>query len=450
MMGSGEEFGPARGFGARGWLAVVAAWGLLHGLLFWIGSHPVSRVPWGDERMYQQLAAPAGPRSTAAIDPLWPPFYVTFLRPFAAAGAESTAVTLVQIGLLVLAASMLRLVSRRATGAARVGDWSCALLLLDPQVAAFAHFRWPEVVHLALFLAALWALVAHAQRWPGLALAGVLLGLALLTKSLLLPFVPLLPAPLVPQHGWRRGAPRAVLVLLVAAAIVLPTVLENGRRHDRFMIADSSRFNLWLGLQDESTRMRTVEAYRRYVESGASFGDRQRALDTALGALWRERGPLALFAAQLRKQYFRLFDKNSVLTDQLPGGFIAARRAGYPRAQPAIADLLRAWSYAIYALVLAAAGPGLVAARLRDRPWLQMLWCFLGYNVLLFLGLHAHSRLRVQFMPVLDVAAALTLTWLTVRGPAEARALLAPPRLIPGAVVSVLLLGLAFGGALLR
>jgi hypothetical protein len=440
----------SKGFGRRAWLAVVAACGLLHGLLFWIGSHPVPRVPWGDERMYQQLAAPAGPGSTAAIDPLWPPFYVSFLRPFAAAGAESTAVTLMQIGLLVLAATMLRSVASRATGAPSVGDWACALLLLDPQVAAFAHFRWPEIVHLVLFLAALWTLVAHAQRCLGLALAGVLLGLALLTKNLLLPFVPLLPAALVSQQGWRRGAPRAVLVLLMATVVVLPTVLENGRRHGRFMIADSSRFNLWLGLQDASTPTPTGQAYRRYLESGTSFPERERALNMALTALWRERGPLALFAGQLRKQYFRLFDKSSVLTDQLPGGFVAARQAGYARAQPAIANLLRVWSYAIYALVLAAAGPGLVAARLRGRPWLQMLWCFLGYNLLLFLGLHAHSRLRVQFMPVLDVAAALTLSWLTAWGSAEARALLARERLIAGATVSALLLGLAFGGALLR
>jgi hypothetical protein len=431
-------------FGAAAWLGVLGACAVLHGLLFWIDTRPEPRVLWGDEVMYQNLAAMPAAEAAAALDPLWPPLYVSFLRPLA--GASAAAVTLVQLALLLLAAAMLRAVAARATDVQQVGDWAAALLLLDPQVAAFAHFRWPEIVHLALFLGALCMLVMYGQRWAALIGAGVLLGLALLTKSLLLSFMPLVPAPLVREFGWRPGLPRAALVLLVAGLVTLPTALENDRRHGYFTIADSSRFNLWLGLEDGVAPLTTSQMHRRYMESGATFAERQDALAAAVADIWRERGPWAVVLGQVRKQYFRLFGKQSVLTEQLPGGFVAANMAGYVHAPPAITTVLRVWGYAIYALVLAAAGPGLIAARLRGRPWLQMLWAFLAYNVLLFLGLHAHARLRVQFMPVLDIAAALTVSWLMARPRTEVRALLAPSRLVAGMALAIVLLGLAFGG----
>ena len=446
---------------------VLAGAALLHGLLFWIGGGlggSAQRRPWiGDEAMYWALAEQASRGAMPAIDPFWPPLYVQFLRPFTSLGeAAPVLVALTQIVLLLLAALALRSLATRLFDSPDVGRWAWALLLLDPQFAAFCHYYWPEILHLALFLGATWVLVLRAGSWAWLASAGVLLGAALLTKGILLPLVPLLLWPLVRERGWRRGIPRALLVALVTTAVVAPTALRNLREHDGLFLASSARFNLWVGLTDvarHSADDRTADEYRQYVAGGRTHRERQVAVTEKLTTLFREHSLLDLTAAQLAKQYFRLFDKDSYLTDLLPGAAVPRAPHVYSDVEPAIATLLRGWSFAVYALLLAAAGPGLTTTRLLGAPWLQVLWLFLAYNVVLFLGLHVKSRYRLQFLPVLVLAAAATLAWITSEGPHRWRAVDGWPlgpwrlrglRLGLGLALSAVLLALAFAGPLVR
>lgn len=435
---------------------VLVGVALLHGLLFWIegrlgGSAPRPRI--GDESMYWALAEQAARGETPQMDPFWPPFYVQFLRPFASLGdLAPVLVSLAQILLLVLAALALRSLATRLFDSPAVGRWAWALLLLDPQLAAFCHYYWPEILHLALFLGATWILALRAESWRWLALAGVLLGTALLTKGILLPFVPLLLAPLACELGWRRGTPRALLVALLTTAVVAPTALRNLREHEALFLSSSARFNLWVGLTDDARHSaddRTGAEYRQYVAGGEKVQERQAIVTDKLATLFGERPVLDLIAAQLGKQYFRLFDKDSFLTDLLPGAAIPRDRGGYSDVGPVTSTLLRVWSFAVYALLLASAGLGLATTRLRGRPWLQMLWLFLAYNAVLFLGLHVKSRYRLQFLPVLVLAAAATLTWITSAGPHSWRAG-GKWRLGLGAALSALLLALAFAGPLVR
>jgi 4-amino-4-deoxy-L-arabinose transferase-like glycosyltransferase len=164
---------------------VVAA-AALQALLFALDTPARPRALWGDEVMYADLAHRLAAGEDARIDPLWPPAYPRFLAGLLVLGGGSFVLTrCVQVALLFAAALLLRDLAARITGSAVAGTVAGALLLLDPQVGAFAHFLWPELPHLFLFLFAARILVAPRERPAWLAVAGVVLGLALLTKSLL-------------------------------------------------------------------------------------------------------------------------------------------------------------------------------------------------------------------------------------------------------------------------
>lgn len=419
-----------------------------------------SRPPFGDEITYRDAAVRLEATGAADLDPLWPPLYPYFLAGLLApAGGSLALVRAAQVLLLLAAAFLLADLARRVTGVPAAAPWAAFLLLADPQVAAFAFDLWPEILHLFLFLAAVWALVRASREprggWLLAATAGLCLGLALLTKSLLGPFLPFLLAPLLLAAGWRRGLARAGLVLLVLAATVAPALWTNHLKGNGWVIADSSRFNLWVGLNDTSRRNLVGEIvgdeYAVYRQSAPTLPERNRILEQKIGALAARRGWAAIVAGQLGRQPFRLFDKDSFLTDRLPGGALAEQGYGYRAVPPALATVLRLWSYLLYGLVLAAAGAGMALLVRRQNPWRRGLLLFLAYNLALFLFLHVKARYRVQILPVLDLYAAVALAAWSSRG---ALGEAVRPRLGKGGwamavAVSATLLFWAFGGGLL-
>lgn len=437
---------PAAASAPRLAAALLAAAMALQAALLWLGAWPVARRPWGDEVMYLDLASRWARGEPAPLEPLWPPLYPHLLAFSLGLGDSGLlGLRLLQVALLVLAALALGGLTQRLLGSAAAGRWAAALLLLDPQVAAFAHYYWPEALHLALFLGALWLLALHGRRLGAVALAGLLLGLALLTKSLLLPFLPLLLLPLGFQLGWRPGLARAGLALGLALLVTAPTVVANGRRHGLWAVAGSAQFNLWVGLNDHSLRNLVGEVvgdeYGRWRASAPDVAGRDRLLRERIAALVAQRGLPAVLADQLGKQYFRLFDHDSFVTDQLPGGAIASQGYGYVAAPPGPALVLRLLAYGFHALVLAAAAFGLLRVVRAPSPWLVALLLFLAGNLLLFLGLHVKTRYRLGFLPVLDLLAAAALARC---GPAPR-----PAGWLCGALLALLALGLAFGGRLL-
>jgi 4-amino-4-deoxy-L-arabinose transferase-like glycosyltransferase len=432
----------------------------LHLGLLWLGHRPAPRRLWGDEVLYLRAAdevAAGAPRG--ADDLLWPPGYSRVLASLLAAGDDSILfVQLVQTALLALAAWIFGDLVRRLLASPFAGALAALLMLAYPPLVAFAHFLWPEVLHLALALAAVWIVAARRERLAWMILLGLALGLALLTKSLLGPFVPLLLLPVARERGWRRGLPRAALAAAVAFAVLLPTMLANRRQQGVFAVADSVRFNLWVGLTDGGRHSfgdgNPWRAYQVWQRSARDLRRRDTILDWKLRHLVAERGVGALLAGQLGRQYFRLFDKDSVLTEMLPGGILAARGYGY-RAPPAWAAALLRWgSYAAYAVLLVAAAAGAALGARRAGGWAWLALAFLAYNLALFLLLHATSRYRVQLLPVLflfAVAAGERLRrWMGARRGEGA----APPpasrwEWIAAATAAAVALGLAFGGALL-
>ena len=418
----------------------------LQALLFWLNAWPVARRPWGDEIMYLDLAQRWARGEAARLEPLWPPLYPRLMAAMLELGdASLLTLRLLQVGLLLLAALALRGLAERLLGSATAGRWAAALFLLDPQVAAFAQYYWPEALHLALFLGSLWLLALHGRSWGAVALAGLLLGLALLAKSVLLPFLPLLLLPLGFELGWRPGLARAGLALGLALLVTAPAAISNGRHHGLWAVADSSRFNLWVGLNDRSRRNLVDEVvgdeYNRWRESAPDLAGRDRLLRERTAALVTQRGLPGVLADQLGKQYLRLFDRDSFFTDQLPGGAIVAQGYGCVAAPARLARALRLAAWGLYAVVLVGASFGLARVARAPSPWLVALLLFLAGNLLLFLGLHVKTRYRLGFLPVLDLLAAAALARCGQ-----------PPRAVGwlcGALLALLALGLAFGGPLL-
>jgi hypothetical protein len=442
----------------------------LHLGLFWLDHRPSPRRMWGDEVTYLEEArslAAGRPRSPDQL--LWPPGYPWFLAAvLGASGGSLVAVRLIQTALLAAAALLLRAIAGRLLASPFAADLAALFTLGYPPLAAFAHYLWPEVLHLALVLAAVWIVLARRASAGWLALAGLLLGLALSTKTLLGPFLPLLLLPVAREGGWRRGLPRAALAATVSLATVLPAMVVNHRQAGVFTLADNVRFNLWLGLEDTSRRefagdnvpWREYEAWRA---SAPDLAGRDRVLDGKIRRRLAERGLPAVLAGQLGRQYFRLFDKDSVLTSLLPGGDLAARpaRPGYRDAPPWAAALLRWGSWTAYAALLAAAacGAALLPPR-RAGGWTRLALAFVAYNLLLFLGLHVKTRYRVQLLPVAFLYAAGAVAWLRARWEGSGAVAASRPaiavagRPVTAAIAvaagaAALLLFLAFGGPLL-
>jgi 4-amino-4-deoxy-L-arabinose transferase-like glycosyltransferase len=449
-----------RPFPIRVRAAVAAAAVAVHGCLLWLYWHPAPKVLWGDEVRYWQ-AAHRLLSGTPDWRPelLWPTLYSRFVAGVSGACGESlAAVQVAQTALLLASAVVLHDLVRRLAGSSVAAGTSAALVVLYPPIVAFAHFLWPEILHLFLFSAALWILVAR-RTGPGWAVGcGLALGLTLLAKSLLTAFVPvLLGAAVWPERRgagsspWPRRLAWAIVAAATAAATVTPTVLANARRAGVARVADSSLFNLWVGLNEQSRddHVRPVvrQEYLRYLESGTSFREREQVLRAKISALVAERGPMAVLSAQLGRQYFRLLDRNSFLTDQLPGGPTIAGGKGYVHADPRLAGAVRGASHLTYLALLASAPFGLALWPYRDRRWVRVLLVFVLYNLGLFLLLHIKTRYRVQMLPVLFAGAGGAVAW--VRAWIRDRNTLPPPSLVrvtTASVVAVLLLVLALAG----
>ncbi|MBK8598745.1 MAG: hypothetical protein IPP07_14305 [Holophagales bacterium] len=432
----------------RGQAAVAAFIALLvHSALVFAGSFPSPRHLWGDEITYAEAATRISAGLPAGLDLLWPPLYPRLLAWLGAPGSL-LGVTLVQALALLGAALLLRDLVSRSGAPGLPADLAGFLLMADPSTAAFAHYLWPEVLHLFLFLFAIWIVVARGGRALWLVLLGIVLGAALLLKSLLGPFLPVLLVPVVLwAKGWRRLANPA-LALLGVVALTLPVRIANERREGAFVVADSARFNLWVGLNDRSRRNLVDEIvgeeYGRWRESGANLAERNGASERRIREYVAQRGLPAILAGQLGKQYFRLFDKDSFLSDQLPGGAIAAQGYGYVDPPPVLAAGLRVAAVAAGIGILLAAAAGLVLA---PRPLgmpLRLLALFLAYNLGLFLVLHVKTRYRVQLAPVLLAFGATLLP-----KPGALFAAASPLRRAAVVAAALLALFLAVGGPLL-
>ncbi len=425
---------------------------LLNLCLLWLHYNPDRKILVGDENYNYAVARALAEEEEFLPDPAWPPLYVDALAAiFSFNRSGYGVVQAAQIVMWLLAAFFFYRIARRLLpwrGAALAG---LILFLFSPELIAFSHYLWPEIPHLFFFLAALWLLVCHGHRTGAVVAAGVLVGLALLTKLLVMPFVPVLVVCIVILNRESRLSRilRGAVFALGLFVTVLPTMLANLDVHGRFMIADSSVFNLWVGLNDRSPvdyrNDITEREYGKFRRSAENITVQNALYRGKIGRLVDERGLVGTLCGQFSKQYFRLFDCRTFFTTQLPGG---PRRA-YGFDSPALATGLRLWSFVMHAFLVAAFGVGACLIRWRPKGWTHCVLLFVVYNLALFLFLHAKTRYFVQIVPMMALFAGVAVECLR-RRISEASLecpngfALSAPRVAYGLVVAVLFLFLSF------
>jgi 4-amino-4-deoxy-L-arabinose transferase-like glycosyltransferase len=247
--------------GARGWIAALAACGLALRLLFafgyWTGE-PLTH----DEREYLALArsVAAGDGFTYPADePLQgtaqrfgrAPGYPLFLAALAVTDRYDRAPARVKIAQSIIGALCIWLIAAIAWRAAgpRAAIVAAAIAAVYPPLVWTPSYVWSETLFSVLALSAALALMrGAASRVPDSdrrSLAGaVLTGLAILTRPVMLFFLPLAAIWL-----WRgRGARAAVTFLLVAAACIAPWTIRNHRVYGRWIaVASEGGVTFWTG-----------------------------------------------------------------------------------------------------------------------------------------------------------------------------------------------------------
>lgn len=419
----------------------------------------------GDEAHYQATALAILAGGAWMPGTIWPPLQPLLLAAvYAVAGVHLVAVQLVQSLLFVACAALLRGLWRTLGSGVAAANAAAALFLLHPADAAYAHWLWPEIEHLFLLLAALRLLAVPASRLAAGA-AGGCTGLALLAKSLLAGFWPVLLLAIVRRAPRRAWIVPALLFVAGVGAATAPALLHGWRSYGTPMIADSSVYNLWIGLTDRWRSDYVGDmggvTLPAFLASGATPQQRNAVYLDKVRALVAERGLLPILAGQLSRQYFRLFSAKTPLLSQLPGAACAGHLSVY-RTPPWLTRTLTAANDLGQALMLAAAALGIACWRRRPDRMLLLVALLCAYQLALMLVIHVKARFLLPMVPFLCGFAGSFLVALHERRPADAASTadgattrgtgplrLTPLRLALGASLAALLLFLAWAGPLL-
>lgn len=443
---------PASG---KAWSWLFAGfWIALNAALLWIYYEPALKILVGDEFDYNQraLALLAGQPVVELF--IWPPGQAWFIASiYAVAGTHVLAVQVVQIGLLALCAWLLVRLWRTLDGG-RSAWLAGALFLGNPGTLAYAYWLWPEVTHLACLLGAL-ALLLTLPRWPRMAAfgAGLLIGLALLFKSLLGGLWPLFFLYFLRREQGRFSY-AVVAALAFAAGLLLatlPALWKGQQETGRPLIADSSMYNLHVGLLDSSRSDYIDEAglpaLTAFIESAPTPQQRNAIALGNVRQLVAERGLAHVIGEQLGTQYFRLFNAKTLLVSQLPGPACAGRLGAY--ANTNLAPALAGLAYLAHSITLVLFSFGIALWRRWSKPLALFAGIFLAYQLTLYLGLHVMERYLFQMLPIMCGFAGSFLAVLVRREASSSALACTRWRLLLGAGIAVTLLGLAWLGPVL-
>ena len=339
-----------------------------------------------------------------------PPLYLVFIGSSQALFPREIAVWLIRAVQALLGAATVWLVwrlGRKVTGNPNAAFVAAAALAISPAFIYESAQIATETLYIFLLLA---ALTHHSERPGRVAVTGLLLGLAALTRAVLLLFPLGIAIHLLLLNDRRQGLRRALLLLAVYSLVVSSWTLYSLARWDRFVIAgEGLAAFLYISAQDEGWQ-------------GAAELDSQLLADTGeLPAESPERQGVYIQGAQQRisaDPAGHLLRRLRELTGALLQPFGTGHYDGPPlrllaqdwlRDGIALADLLRMtaaqnfWPrLLIYLLHFGGLLAGLAGLWLTRQRWRQTLPLagFIAYTLLLHLALYAIPRYLFPTLPL--------------------------------------------------
>ena len=345
-------------------------------------------------------------------NPSWPPLYPYLMGIiFSVLNPHPVYIQILQIVMWLSSAVLFYKIASYLLPFSGASYMALALFLLCPELIAFSHYLWPEIFHLFFFITALWLIICHHKSYLAVVISGLFLGLALLTKLLLLPFMVvvfiffILLTPEATIHRYLKG----LLLILVIFITVLPTMKKNRIIHGQFMIADSSVINLWIGLNDTGlTDYKNdicQDEFYEFQQSGPDIKTRNHIYREKITQKLKKQGFLETIKKQFSKQYYRLFDYETFFTTRLMGG----PRHSYHFQNSLLSNLLHIYSHTLYGFILFTSTMGIFFIRVRSFGWPHFFVIFIGYNLFIFLFLHVKTRYVIQFIPMMMFFSSVTL-----------------------------------------
>jgi 4-amino-4-deoxy-L-arabinose transferase-like glycosyltransferase len=225
---------------------------------------PADGIPFSDMKDYHDQACTLltkGIYGPALRPPLYPLFLMSVYR---IAGKEYIFVRLIQALMGVGVCFFTYAIALRLYGP-RAGIAAGLIVACYPSLILYTCLLMSENLFIFLLAASLWLLLGTAQnRTSSCFTAGVLLGLACLTRSVLVGFIPLAALWLM----GRRGRIAALLCMLGAVCTITPWTVRNGHFYRRFVLIDSyGGYNFLIGNNPEATGRQDREVVARLTET---------------------------------------------------------------------------------------------------------------------------------------------------------------------------------------
>jgi len=297
------------------------------------------------------------------------------------------------------------------------------LMAVNVPLATASQTLLSETLFLTFFLALLWlALVVTTTRYRRVVLImmGIIIGLAILTRSLALVFLPLLTIwawASAPSQRWRD----ALLLCVTAVLIVLPWSIYASRTFGGPIIVDTSgAYNLLLSANASVHGDQAGAQTDRFVDALSQAAKSPPATTCAPhpGVLPTQGARQSAMTAEA----FCLIQANpQAFVSRIPAEFVAFWQIRYSSAErftkgftignvtQTYADLLLWLDDVWYLALLMPAVVGVWVSRRTVRPdqwWLLVIWVVVP--VLLGAVLFSITRFRLILLPMIAILAAMT------------------------------------------
>ena len=285
----------------------------------------------------------------------------------------------------------------RPERAERTGLWTAVGGTLLLTLATFANLWMAETLWNVLWTTALLLLIRwwRVPSWHTAALAGVFIGLTILTRSMPLLFLPLLAGWMLWQLRNRRGLIHVLALIVACGLVVAPWTWRNWRAYGTPILVETGfAYNLW-AFSEPPLDLGQINAILAAIPNPAARAEYASAQGQALiradpTILLRKPWPNTIYFWRVKPIQDRFLQQNYYSDVPLPYFIVAL-----------VFD--DGW----YLIILALAAWGIGRVQRDGRLGLALLW--LGYVLGTTMFTHGEARYRHFIWPILLAYAAQTL-----------------------------------------